>query len=65
MPRRLSFTYLSLTVAAFMVGLGNIWKFPSMVIEYGLGGLVVYIASVVVLIGMLAAALETTKKNGL
>lgn len=62
--KRLSFIYLSLTVAAFMVGLGNIWKFPSLVIEYGLGGLTAYIASVAVLVGILSAALETTKKKG-
>ncbi|NJF25713.1 hypothetical protein E3E29_08720 [Thermococcus sp. Bubb.Bath] len=47
-----------------MVGLGNVWKFPSMVIEYGLSGLLVYLASVVIITGMLAAALETTKKKG-
>jgi NSS family neurotransmitter:Na+ symporter len=64
MPKRLSYVYLTLVVAAFMVGLGNIWKFPSMIIEYGVGGLIVYLASVVVLTGMLAAALETTKKKG-
>ncbi|ASJ08254.1 hypothetical protein A3L11_03035 [Thermococcus siculi] len=64
MSRRLSFLYLTLMVAAFMVGLGNVWKFPSMIIKYGLGGLAVYIASVVVLLGMLAAAVETTKKKG-
>jgi NSS family neurotransmitter:Na+ symporter len=51
-------------VAAFMVGLGNVWKFPSMIIEYGLSGLAVYIAAVAVLTGMLAAAVETTKKKG-
>jgi NSS family neurotransmitter:Na+ symporter len=64
MSKRLGFTYITLMVAAFMVGLGNLWKFPSLVIEYGLGGLAVYLASVVVLAGMLAAAIETTKKKG-
>ncbi|ASJ01770.1 hypothetical protein A3L09_00080 [Thermococcus profundus] len=63
MSRRLGFPYLTLVVAAFMVGLGNVWKFPAMVIKYGLGGLAVYLASVVVLTGILAVAVETTKRK--
>jgi NSS family neurotransmitter:Na+ symporter len=64
MSRRLGTLYLTIMVTAFMVGLGNVWKFPSMIIEYGMGGLAVYVIAVVVLAGMLAAAVETTKEKG-
>jgi NSS family neurotransmitter:Na+ symporter len=62
--RELNFTYLVLVVAAYMVGLGNLWKFPDLILRYGLGGFVVYLLSVIVIVGMIGAALETTKKKG-
>ncbi|WP_010477423.1 sodium-dependent transporter [Thermococcus zilligii] len=58
---RLSFGYLSLVVAAFMIGLGNIWKFPALLLRYGLGGLVVYLLSVAIIVPLIAVALESTK----
>ena len=58
---RLSLGYLSLVVAAFMIGLGNIWKFPALLLQYGLGGLVVYLLFVAMIIPLIAVALESTK----
>ncbi len=58
---RLSWWYLSLVVAAYMIGLGNIWKFPALLLKYGLGGLVVYIAMVVLMIPLIAVAMDSTK----
>ncbi len=58
---RLSLGYLSLVVAAFMIGLGNIWKFPALIIQYGLGALLVYLLFVAMIIPLIAVALESTK----
>lgn len=58
---RLSLGYLSLIVAAYMIGLSNLWKFPALLLKYGLGGLLFYIAVVIAMIPLIAVAMESTK----
>ncbi|WP_461865342.1 sodium-dependent transporter [Thermococcus sp.] len=58
---RLNWWYLSLVVAAYMIGLGNIWKFPALLLKHGLGGLVVYMVMVVLMIPLIAVAMDSTK----
>ena len=58
---RMSLGYLSLVVAAFMIGLGNIWKFPALAFQHGLGGVVVYLLFVAMMVPLIAVALESTK----
>jgi len=58
---RMSVAYLSLVVAAFMIGLGNIWKFPALVLKYGLGGLLLYLFFVAMMVPLIAVAMESTK----
>jgi len=55
--------YLSLVVAAYMVGLSNLWKFPALVLRYGLGGLLSYLLMVILMIPLISAALESTKNR--
>ncbi|WP_240910796.1 sodium-dependent transporter [Thermococcus sp. MAR1] len=57
----MSLGYLSLVVAAFMIGLGNIWKFPALAFQHGLGGIIVYVIFVAMMIPLIAVALESTK----
>ncbi|ASJ05009.1 sodium-dependent transporter [Thermococcus barossii] len=58
---RFTLGYLSLVVAAFMIGLGNIWKFPALAFQHGLGGIVVYLIFVAMMVPLIAVALESTK----
>ncbi|RLF77366.1 hypothetical protein DRN39_04345 [Thermococci archaeon] len=58
---RLSLGYLSLIVAAYMIGLSNLWKFPALLLKYGLGGLLFYIVIVITMIPLIAVAMESTK----
>jgi len=58
---RFSLGYLTLVVAAFMIGLGNIWKFPALLLRYGLGGLIVYLVAVALIVPLIGVALESTK----
>jgi len=58
---RLRLEYLSLVVAAFMIGLGNIWKFPALLLQYGLGALILYLVFVAMIIPLIAVAMESTK----
>ncbi len=56
--------YISLVVAAYMVGVSNLWKFPALVLKYGLGGLLSYIFMVTVMVPLIATAMVSTKNKG-
>ena len=56
-----SLPYLGLVVGAYMIGLGNIWKFPALLYKYGLGGLIVYLVFVAFMVTLITIALESTK----
>ncbi|WP_297521659.1 sodium-dependent transporter [Thermococcus sp.] len=56
--------YISLVVAAYMVGVSNLWKFPALVLKYGLGGLLSYILVVTVMVPLIATAMVSTKNKG-
>ncbi len=55
--------YISLVVAAYMIGISNLWKFPTLVLEYGLGGLLSYILMITLMIPLLATAMVSTKNK--
>ena len=55
--------YISLVVAAYMIGVSNLWKFPTLVLEYGLSGVVFYSIMVALMIPMISAAMESTKNR--
>ncbi len=55
--------YISLVVAAYMVGVSNLWKFPALLMKYGLGGLLSYVFMVVLMIPLISTAMVSTKNR--
>lgn len=55
---RLTTAYLAIVVGAYMVGLGNIWRFPALLMKYGGSGLITYLISVALLTILIASVLK-------
>ncbi|WP_456367233.1 sodium-dependent transporter [Thermococcus sp.] len=55
--------YVSLAVAAYMVGISNLWKFPTLILEYGLSGLLSYTLMTTLMIPLIATAMTSTKSK--
>lgn len=60
---RMKLWYLSLAVAAYMIGLGNVWRFPVLAMKHGMGGVLVYLMAVFLMVGIIGTAMESTKKR--
>lgn len=63
MRNRNRLLYLSLVVAAYMVGISNFWKFPSIILKYGLSGLATYIAVATLMIPLISVAMSSMKSR--
>lgn len=61
--RRTGTLYLVLVVGAYMVGLGNVWRFPKLLLEYGTGGLLLYLVFVVIFAEFIAITLEVARRK--
>ncbi len=63
MFNRSGFWYISLVVAAYMIGVSNFWKFPALLMEYGLGGLLSYLFMIAVMVPLISTAMVSTKNR--
>lgn len=63
--KRWSTTYMSLLVAAYMTGLCNVWLFPALFFQYGLGSLILYAILLFVFAPVVAIPLKASFETGM